>query len=344
MCPWGKCPGGTCPGGFCPVTDFTVVSHTTSSFTFTSSHLFFPGWVRVVAAHSTDLVRRAPCKHSPEEEQEVRKRVRRDVEPPEVRRFLRQELLKKVGHTWWNRPLVYRHYLADEREPDPPVQSVEVIPSYPDQPEVPPEPQEPGPSGLSKRRTLDEPATSPVTSLPFTPGRDILLPGDSEESPRSREGRVAAARLEQEMGRRSVAEAMRPIRDRAVASSSSTAGPVTERMMAEACETIVQERHPASPPEWPKSTGTTAQGDWGCSGETEIMQEPPPPRRKTVSTPRPERGGSQRRAEQGPVCLVPALSSERKNHRPHARTSPRPRSLGAMEATNQKTNKVGGRE
>ena len=77
---------------------------------------------------------------------------------------------------------------------------------------------------------------------------------------------MAAATLEQEIGRHSVAEAMRPIRDRAVASSSSTAGPVTERMMAEACETVVRERHPTSPPEWSKSTRTTAQGDQGCPG------------------------------------------------------------------------------
>ena len=77
---------------------------------------------------------------------------------------------------------------------------------------------------------------------------------------------MVAATLEQEMGRRSVAEAMRPIKDRAVASSSSTARPVTEGMMAEACKTIVRERHPASPPEWPEGTGTTAQGDQGCSG------------------------------------------------------------------------------
>ena len=39
------------------------------------------------------------------------------MEPPEVQRFLRQELLKKVGHSWWNRPQVYRHDLAEEREP-----------------------------------------------------------------------------------------------------------------------------------------------------------------------------------------------------------------------------------
>ena len=94
---------------------------------------FFPGWVRVVGAHRTNRVRNTPCLHNPEEELQAKKRVRRDVEPPEVRRFLRQELLRKVGHSWWNRPRVYRHDLADEWEPAPPVQSMVVIPSDPDQ-------------------------------------------------------------------------------------------------------------------------------------------------------------------------------------------------------------------
>ena len=103
----------------------------------------------MVGAHSEDRVRNTPCAHNPDEEQRAKRRVRRDVEPPEVRRFLRQELLRMVGHSWWNRPRVYRHDLA----------------------------------------------------------------GDAEESPRTREGRVAAATLEQEMGRRSVAAAIRPIKE-----------------------------------------------------------------------------------------------------------------------------------
>ena len=168
------------------IDDFTVVSHTTSSFTFTSPHPFFQGWVPVVAAHSTDRVRKPPCLHNAEEDLEVKKRVKGDVEPAEIRRFLRQELLKKMGHSCWNRPQVYRHDLAGQREPAPPVQSVVVIPSDPDQPEASPERQEPGPSGPSEGMTLDEPTASPVTSLPCTSGRDILLPGDSEEFPRSR--------------------------------------------------------------------------------------------------------------------------------------------------------------
>ena len=114
--------------------DFTLVSHTTDSFTFTSAHPFFPGWVRVVSAHREDRVRNIPCTHNPAEEQRARRRVRGDVEPPEVRRFLRQELLKKVGHSWWNRPRVYRHDLADEREPTPSLRSVVVVPSDPEQP------------------------------------------------------------------------------------------------------------------------------------------------------------------------------------------------------------------
>ena len=124
-----------------------------------------------------------------------------------------------MGHSEWNKPRLYRYDLAEEREPTLSVQSVVVIPSDPDQPEAEPgaeasqEQQEPGPSGPIEGMVLDEPAASPVTSLPRTPRQDIYLPGDSEESPRSREGRVAAATLEPEMSWHSVAEAMRPIRD-----------------------------------------------------------------------------------------------------------------------------------
>ena len=74
------------------IDDCTVVSYTTDSFTFTSAHPFFPGWVRVVQG--------TPCSHNPEEELQAKKRVRRDVEPPKVRRFLQRELLRKVGHSW----------------------------------------------------------------------------------------------------------------------------------------------------------------------------------------------------------------------------------------------------
>ena len=147
------------------IDDFTVVLQTMDSFTFTSAHHFFPGWVRVVGAHRNDRVRGTPCAHNPEEELRAKRRVRRDVEPPEVRRFLRKELLRKVGHSWWNRPRVYRHDLADERESTPSVRSVVVIPSDPEQPEVSPEQQEPGPSGSSDRMTLVGPVASPITSL-----------------------------------------------------------------------------------------------------------------------------------------------------------------------------------
>ena len=64
------------------IDDFTVVSHTTDSFTFTSADPFFPGWVRVDGARREDRVRNTPYAHDPEEEQQARRRVRRDVEPP----------------------------------------------------------------------------------------------------------------------------------------------------------------------------------------------------------------------------------------------------------------------
>ena len=201
-----------------------------------------------------------PCAHNPEEEQRPRRRVRRDVEPPEVQRFLRQELLKKVGHSWWNRPRVYLHDLADEREPTPSVRSVVVVLSDPEQPEVSPEQQGSGTVGSRDRITLVGPVASLVTSLPRTPGRDIFLAGDTEESPRTREGRVAAATLEQEMGRRSVAAAIRPIKDRTIASSSPADKPVKQEMVAEACDTLVTERHPASPPVWPEGSARFRRG------------------------------------------------------------------------------------
>ena len=113
-------------------------------------------------------------------EQRARRRVRRDVEPPEVRRFLRQELLKKVWHSWWNRPWVYRHDLADELEPTPSLRTVVVVPSDPEQPEVSPDQQGLGPVGSRDRMTLVGPVASPVTSLPHTPGRDIVLAGGTE--------------------------------------------------------------------------------------------------------------------------------------------------------------------
>ena len=115
---------------------------------------------------------------------------------------------------------------------------------------------------------------------------------------------MAAATLEQEMGRRSVAAAIRPIKDRAVASSSSATEPITQEMVAEACDTLVRERHPASPPVWPEGSEPPTQIDPDQPRGTEILQEPPLPRRKTASTPRPERGGSPRGAEQGPAPAI----------------------------------------
>ena len=179
----------------------------------------------MVPAHRTDRVRKAPCPQNPEEDLEAKKRVRRDVEQPEVRRFLRQELLKKVGHSWWNRPRVYRHDLAKEPEPEPPVQAVVVIPSDPDQPETSPERHEVTKVGRGRRESS--------RSLLSLDARRRQHQNQSEAGPR----------LEQSRGR------FKP-------------------------------------------------------------------------------------------CSVRALSSGKKNHRPYARTSPRPRSLGATKAVSQRTCEV----
>ena len=290
------------------VGDFTVVSHTTDSFTFASQHHFFPGWVRVVSAHSADRVRSVPCDHDAEEERRVKQKVRRGVEPPEVRRFLRQELLTKVGHSWWNRPRVYRYDRDEEREPMQSLRSVVVVPQGQEQ-------QELSPAVPGGRTTLLGPVASPVTSLPHTPGRDIVVIGSSEESPRTREGRLAAATLDQAMGRRSVAEAIRPIRERAVASSSSAGRTITREMVAEACDTLVQERHPASPPVWPESDRSpTEDQPVEEKGEAGVLAEPPTPQRKLASTPAPQGdgspGGKERKPESALFSPSPVVGQE----------------------------------
>ena len=115
---------------------------------------------------------------------------------------------------------------------------------------------------------------------------------------------MAVATLEQEMGRRSVAEAIRPIRERAVASSSSAERAITQEMVAKACDTLIRERHPASPPEWPEGSGIPTESQLGRTGETGVLTEPPLPQRKSASTPRPQRDGSPREAERKPKPAV----------------------------------------
>ena len=79
---------------------------------------------------------------------------------------------------------------------------------------------------------------------------------------------------------------------------------ITQEMVAEACDTLVRERHPASPPAWPEGSGIPAQSEPEWTGGTGILPEPPLPQRKTASTPRPERGGSPREAEREPEPAV----------------------------------------
>ena len=72
---------------------------------------------------------------------------------------------------------------------------------------------------------------------------------------------MAAATLEQEMGLCSVAEAIRPIKEQTIASSSSAEKTITQEMVAEACDTLVREMHPASLPVWPEGSEIPARSD-----------------------------------------------------------------------------------
>ena len=183
------------------------------------------------------------------------------MEPPEVRRFLRQELLKKVGHSWWNRPRVYRHDRDDEREPTPSLRSVMVVPSGQKQPEESLDQQELGPAVSGDRMTLVRPVAFPATSLPHTPGRYIVIAGSTEES-------------------------------------SSAERAITQEMVAEACDTLVRERHPASPSVWPESSRSPTES------QPAVLAEPPLPQRKLASTPRPQKNGSPRGTELKPESAL----------------------------------------
>ena len=74
--------------------------------------------------------------------------------------------------------------------------------------------------------------------------------------------------------------------------------------MAEACDTLVRERHPASPPDWPEGSEIPSRSDPERTRGTGFLPEPPLSQRKTASTPRSERGGSPREAEQEPAPAV----------------------------------------
>ena len=55
------------------------------------------------------------------------------------------------------------------------------------------------------------------------------------------------------------AKAMLPLQDWTPGSLSSVSGPVTHRMVAEECDTLVREKHQASPPKWPKKKRSSGQ-------------------------------------------------------------------------------------
>ena len=98
--------------------------------------------------------------------------------------------------------------------------------------------------------------------------------------------------------------AIRPIRERAVASSSSAGGTITREMVAEACDTLVQERHPASPPVWPESNRGSMEDQPAEQREAGVLAEPPTPQRKLASTPAPQGDGSPRGTERKPESAL----------------------------------------
>ena len=266
----------------------------------------------------------------------MKQKVRRGVEPPEVRRFLRQELLTKVGHSWWNRPRVYRYDRDEEREPMQSLRSVVVVPQGQEQ-------QELSPAVPGGRTTLLGPVASPVASLPHTPGRDIVVIGSSEESPRTREGRLAAATLEQAMGRRSVA------------GSHTTHPGASSRLVVVSRENHhagnggrgLRHPRPGKAPRLPTRVARERQEPYrGPAGGREGRGWSP----GRTSYPAAEvgidartaggriPGGKERKPES--ALFSPSPSSGRSRHHPCAAACPRPRHQRVMRTTSQAGRKI----
>ena len=111
------------------------------------------------------------------------------VEPRRVRKFLRQELLAKAGQSSWDAPRVFRYDLADEPEKEASLAAPHVVLVLSDSEQIQPEEQLDRrvvtiDAGSDTRVVLTQPLSSPIGSLPRTPGRDIQLPGYQEVSPR----------------------------------------------------------------------------------------------------------------------------------------------------------------
>ena len=73
-------------------------------------------------------------------------------------------------------------------------------------------PENGGVGGRAEDSAIHE-MPSPIGPIPATPGQDIVLPDSFEVSPRSLaiKGRRAALTLEVQIGRRSMAESVRPL-------------------------------------------------------------------------------------------------------------------------------------
>ena len=114
------------------------------------------------------------------------------------------------------------------------------------------------------------------------------------------------------------AKAMPPLQDWTPGSLSSVSGPVTHRMVAEECDTLVREKHQASTPKWPKKNDPPVNVNRAWKGEMETLREPPSVQRKKVSTPRSGREWSLRKPEPQPGNSTCSQSPLARPERPSA--------------------------
>ena len=143
------------------------------------------------------------------------------------------------------------------------------------------------------------------------------------------------------MGRRSVAEAIRPIRERAVASSSSAERAITQEMVAEACDTLgrgTQPPHPCGP----RVTGFRQRASQQGRERPESWQNLPSRNGSRHRRPDPRETGPRGKpsGSRSQPCSAQAQSSDRSSHRPCAPTFPRLSHQRVMQATSQARRKI----
>ena len=135
-----------------------------------------------------------------------------------------------------------------------------------------------------------------------------------------------------------MSDSIRPLQGWSPGQSTPVATGVMKKMLAEACRTLLQVKHPRSPPSLPEDTGlpTDVARALMQEMEGEALREPPAVRRETLWTPKTKEKGSPQKPEPQPGCSAwnpsPVTSPGGRPAHEGTREGRRPRSVRDDEA------------